>query len=120
MNIDQGYLVSSPVASVVAAAAGTIVHAMPANRTAKIRKIHIYNHNAVTSNVAFGAGLGGAFVASGIAYQVLNGMDLIITQDQIPDVEFIADITASASAAAAAPNNVQIQIEVEEFIGTTG
>lgn len=115
-----GIRVASGIASIVAAASGTALHALPANRTAKARKIRIFNHNAVASNVSLGTGLAGAYVAATVAWQVLAGMELTITAEEIPDVEFAANITAAASVAAAAPANVEVQIEVEEFIGISG
>ncbi len=116
----QGIRVASPVASVTAAASGTLVLDVPPNRTAQKRKITIYNHNAAPTNVTFGTGLAGAFVAATVPIQVLNGMTLILQEEDIPSVEYAADITASCSVAAVAPGNVEIQIEAEEYIGTSG
>jgi len=116
----RGVRKASPVASVVAGASGTLVKALPPNRTAEIRKIRIFNHNGAATSVTFGAGLLGAFVGATEPIPVLNGMDLILTEDQIPDTEFTANITASCTVAAAAPANVEIQIETEEYLSVSG
>jgi len=110
----------SPIASIIAAATGTLVHTLPATRTCRARKIHIFNHNAATANVSLGTGLAGLFVPAMVAWQVLAGMDLIVEEGQIPDFEFTANVTASSNVAGAAPANVEIQIEVEEYLGTAG
>ena len=105
-------------ASLVAAASGVLVHTLGTNRTATIRRIHIMNNNPASTEVTFGAGLAGAFVAGDLPpYTCIPGFDRIITEDEIPDNEFTAAITASASVGAAAPDNVQVMIEVEEYPG---
>ena len=111
----------SPIGSIVAAATPITVFIHSAGRTLNVRKIHITNRNAAATVVQIGQGLAGAFVqAIPSYYAVGGGMDLEITEDQIPDVEFTGDVTAQASVAAAAPNDVQIQVEVEEYQGPNG
>jgi len=122
IGFKKGLRSPTVVLSVVAGGAGTAVlfHDVPPNRSARIRKLHIYNHNAAATDVTFGAGLLGAFVAATVPVHVLNGAEEIIEEEQIPDVEYFADITALCSVAAAAPNNVEIQAEVEEFLSISG
>lgn len=116
----RGLPKSSARISIVAAASGTLVYSLSAGRTARIVKIKGYNGQAAPITLTFGTGLAGAFVQSMSPLYVVNGMDFEFTEDQIPDMEFVASITASASAAAAAPNDIQVEIEVEEFQGPTG
>jgi len=121
-DFKHGILVPTVVLSVVAGGAATAVlfHDLPPNRSARIRKLHIYNHNGAATNVTFGAGLVGAFVAATVPIQVLNGAEQAVPERDIPGVEFFADITVLCSVAAAAPLDVEIQAEIEEFIGTSG
>ncbi len=109
------------MASIVAAATPTSVYLLTTGRTCELRKILISNRNAANADIQIGTGLGGAFVQRiPQIFTVGSGQDLEITEEQIPNYEFTADITAQSSAAAAAPNDVQIQVEVEEYQGPTG
>ena len=107
--------------SIVAAATPTSVYLLTTGRTCEIRKIMISNRNPANANIQIGMGLGAAFVQCiPQIFAVGSGQDLEITEEQIPNFEFTADITAQSSAAAAAPNDVQIQVEVEEYQGPNG
>jgi hypothetical protein len=119
---EQGVIDVSPIISVVAGGAGTAIQCYPlvVDQSAIITKIHIFNNNGAATNVTFGVGLLGAFVAAGPAYQALAGMDIEITEDQILKIEYNATITVMASVAAAAPANVQVQIEVKLKPGING
>ena len=107
---------TSALGSIVAAATAITVVPRIGTRTMKIRKVAIMNHVAANGVVRIGTGLGGGFVSSIPEITIVSGMDLQLGPDMLPDVEFIADITAQTSvAAAAAPNDVQIEITVEEY-----
>ncbi len=116
----EGIRKPSPVASIIAAASGVNLWLLTTGRTAIIRKIHIQNNNAAASLVQIGTGLLGAFVAANQGWQALAGQELIITERELPNIEFSADITVAGSVGAAAPNNVTVQVEVEEFQGPIG
>ncbi len=112
---------TGPVANIVAggAAAAQIIWTMSAGRTAKVRKLHIYNGQPAPVQVTIGAAV--PLVQAMPPITVVNGFELILTEADLPDVEFVgATITAMSSAAAAAPNQVQVQATVEEFQGALG
>lgn len=117
----RGIRKPGPIGSIVAAATPITAYILPATRTCHLRKITLWNRNAANAQVQIGTGLGGAFAQAlnGI-FAVGAGNDLEVPEDQIPNVEFGASITAQSTVGAAAPNDVQIQVEVEEFPGTTG
>lgn len=114
---------TSAIASCVAASTSVTLHLLTTNRTVIIRKLHIKNNNAAATMVQIGTGItgvGGGFVQAIPDIEVLAGMDLQLTEDQILAVEFSGNITVQATVAAAAPNNVAVAAEVEEFMGTSG
>jgi hypothetical protein len=108
------------VAHIVAAGAANAQNLwiLSAGRTAKIRKLHIYNGQPAPVQVTIGMGV--PLVAAMAPITVVNGYELIITEADLVDVEFTATITVMSSAAGAAPNDVQVQATVEEFQGPTG
>lgn len=114
-----GIRVTSAMVSLVANTAALALSVLAATaRTAIIRKIHIFNHGAVTTEVQFGTGTA-PFVQGDLpGFFVVSGMDRIITEEEILGAEFIADITVQATVAGAAPANVQVSIEAEVFQGT--
>jgi hypothetical protein len=115
-----GVEVTSPIASCVAAATPVNLHLLKTNRTCKIRKIHIFNGQPAPVTVDIGMGLGIAFAPSIPPIYVVNGMEMVLREEDIQDVEFNANITVQASAAGAAPANVQVQVTVEEYLGISG
>jgi len=110
---------SSPIGAIAAAATGTALHTLSAGRTVKVRKLHAMNNTLVNGVLTLGAGLGGAFVAATPGWFLVAGMDLTLTEADLPDVEFTANITCAFSGAPGA-FTVDVQIEVEEFQGPTG
>lgn len=108
------------MASIVAAATAVTIHDLPTARTGIVRKVHIMNNNAAQVVVQLGTGLAGAYAQSMPGWVVPSNSDRQLTEDELPGLEFTADITAQSSAGAAAPNNVQVMLEVEEFLGVSG
>ena len=113
----QGIVQTSPLGAMVAINTPITVYTRIGQRTMRIRKIHLFNHSAVNGTVEIGTGLA-PLVQAIPAIAVVSGMDLWLEPDQIPGVEFDANITAQATMAiGVAPNDVEIQIDVEEYPG---
>jgi len=110
-----------------------LCHTMPTRaaagpRTAKITKILAYNNVGGLVTLTFGTlnrnPAGAAFVALMPALAVLNGLENIWTEQDLPAVEFRSDETLTVAgrtgdiyvlaAGAAAGVGVTVQIEVEE------
>ncbi len=115
---------ASPIASLVVAATNTLVFNSSTDRTFRIVKIHIFNHNAAATIVTLGdlSGAGATWVQKVTGIWVAAGLDLILTEPEIIGIEFPVnqDLYARASVAAAAPNNVEVQVEVHEYLGIGG
>lgn len=116
-HFKEGIRKTSAIASCIVAATPVNLYLLTNARTCHIRKISIFNANAAATVVTIGTGLGGAFAQRLPNILAVNGQDLQLTEEQIPNVEFSATITVQASVAAAAPNDVRVQVEVEEFMG---
>jgi len=112
---------TNPLVPLIAATTPTNIYLVSPGRSFVVRKIFITNRTAVVSAVQFGTGLGVSFAqALPSIYTVNGGQDLEIPEEQIPNVEFFANLTAQASQAGASPADVQIVVEVEEYQGVTG
>lgn len=116
----DGILKATPIASCVANSTAVTLHTMSPGRTANLRKLSIFNGNGAPTRIQIGTGLAAAFVQAIPDIYCVNGQDLQITEEQIPAVEFTADITVRATTAAASPADVQVLAEVEEYAGITG
>lgn len=106
--------------ALVAAATPVTVYQLAPGRTCKLRKLHIFNGNAAASLLEIGRLLAGAFVRILPRIQLVAGMDLILTKEQLAGFEWEDDITAQTSVAGAAPADVQMRATVEEYQGPTG
>ncbi len=102
------------------AASAVAVYLLSTGRTCTIKKVHIANRNAANLQILFGTGLAGAFAQSIPSILVPTGTDRELTEDELADLEFTADITAQPSVAAAAPNDIQVMVTVEEYQGVSG
>ena len=107
------------IISMVAPATPVAAYLLTIGRTCKIRKIHLWNGQAAPVLVDIGTGLAPLVPAIPPLY-VVNGMELVLREEDIPDVEFTADITVQASAAGAAPADVRCVLTVEEYLGPSG
>jgi hypothetical protein len=112
-------------AGLVAATAGPdLLHTLSAGKSAFIRKIMISNFSGGNLQIQLGTLTGaGAFVALMPTILAVNGIDTEITEENVPNVEFITDSTAGA---AGRTGNIYLQssavaalcltrIEVEEI-----
>jgi hypothetical protein len=117
----KGIPKTGAVASIVAGGLGAAqnLYILTVGRTCKIRKLHILNGQGAPVLVSVGVGLA-PLVPLMPPFYAVNGIDLTVREEDIQDVEFVANITVASSAAGAAPANVQVQATVEEFQGPTG
>lgn len=111
-------------------APGNLLHAMPAGRTGKIRKIMVYNNTGANVPLLFGTRdrnpALAAFVQLLPPLVAINTLDNEWSETEIPDVEWASDVTPTAAGrdgniyvvagtVAVPVAGVQVSIEVEEF-----
>jgi len=105
---------TSALVNVIAAGTPTLVYTLTQGRTAKIKKIMLFNNTANNDEVTFGQGAGVAFAASMPAVLVLAGFDEQLSEWEVPQFEFVTNIYVScnsAGLAALTPESVQIEVE---------
>ena len=119
-NYKRGLFKTGGIATIVAAgaAAAQTLWTMSAGRTARIRKLHIFNGQGAPVQITIGMAI--PVVASIPLIMAVNGVDLHLIEEDLPNVEYTANITVAASAAGAGALAVTVQAEVEEFQGPTG
>ena len=117
----KGIIKTGATANIIAAGVANAVnlHLLTAGRTCRIRKLHIYNGQAAPVQVLICIGLAPG-VQQWPSITAVNGIDLHLTESDLPDFEFTADITVAASAAGAIPADVAVMATVEEYQGPTG
>jgi len=115
-NYRQGVRKAGAMVALTAATPAN-AYLLSAGRTAVIRKLQCYNGAGANGILQIGTGLAPAFVQAMPSIAIINGMDLEIREEDLPELEFTATITVQSSVGAA---NVQILLEVEEFQGPTG
>lgn len=119
IDFKHGIRDHTTLVSLVAAATPLTLYLLPAGRTCRLRKLHVFNGQA--GNVLLEIGTGLAPLARTLPRIFLvPGMELTLTEDQLVGFEFNANITVQADAAAAAPADVQVRGEVEVYQGPTG
>lgn len=114
----QGVRLPGPLATItVAAAAGAQTLFQISNfagqvgaKTYRIKKLLVNNYAGADVWLYVGTGVGGAFVQAMPRIRVVNNFNGAIAEDDLPDVEFNADITMWASAV-----TCEAQAEVEEI-----
>lgn len=127
----QALRITGGLVSCVAAATTYTLHTLSTGKRAIVRKISAFNHQAVAVRLQIGyLTLGAVFTPCLPDIYLVTGMDLRLTEDEIPvcgnsPEGFIADTTAvtgtlgniscQVSAAAAAPADIEVQVEVEEI-----
>ena len=95
--------VANPENLYLQSAGGTVA------RTVILRKV--WAHSAIGNvTVTIGQGLGAAFGALFPPFYILNGFDVHITEDEIPEVEWNGNLTVWADIL-----GVMVQVEVEEL-----
>ena len=115
----KGVMLQGPVSNIAAAATGTAVFQRSTfaqqlgTRSVRIKRLLVQNLAAGDQWFALGVGLGGAFVPSIPYLRILNNLDNEWGDDELPDVEWFADMTASLIAIAGG-GAVNVQVEVEE------
>jgi hypothetical protein len=75
-----------------------LLHTLPNNRTAKIIKIMFYQNTGANVTLIFGTSTNlGVAVPLFPTILAISGIPDFITLDELPDVEFIPDLTAGAA-----------------------
>jgi len=105
---------TSPLVSIAAAAANTLIYTLSQGRTAKIKKIMLMNNTGVNDTVIFGELVLGVWTPRMPAVYVLTPFDEQLHEWQIPAFGFQSDIYAR-SATAGVGTTEDVQIEVEEI-----
>ena len=75
-----------------------------------LKRIKGINNAGANTEISIGTGVGGAFVASIPPLLTFNGLNFDFVEDDLPEVEFSADMTCFPVVA-----NVIIMVEVEEL-----
>lgn len=81
------------------------------NKSFKLRKIHVWNAAAGALPFTLGAGAAGAYVAATPAFATVNNMDTLWEEEDLPDVEWAADMYVQAPAWAVGALNIQVEVE---------
>ena len=106
----RGIRKSSAIITLAAAGAGTAenLFLQSTNRTVILRKVFAYS-NIGNVTIQIGTGLAGLFAPIIPPFQVLNGFDFQLIEDEIPEVEVNANLTVLADIL-----GCLVQVEVEE------
>ncbi|MDD4985409.1 MAG: hypothetical protein PHQ43_06420 [Dehalococcoidales bacterium] len=121
-GIDKGVRLQGPVTNLavagVAAAAAIFQISnfaqLVGTKSVVIKRILFWNNAAGNTTVLIGTGAGAGFAQALVPYYIVNGMNLTIEEEELPEVELFADITAYPVALVAA-GSIDIQVEVEEI-----
>jgi len=122
LDTKEGIIVTSPVVNMNLATAANafliftipiLVNQLIGTKSAKIRKVHLFNNVAGNTNVVIGNGVGiGVFVALLPALATMNNLeDIYGEHGDLPEVESFANITAYP-AALLVGGSVDIQLEL--------
>lgn len=79
-------------------------------KTYKIKRLKAANYSTVDTWLYIGTGLAGAFVQAMPRIRLVNNFNGDFAEEDLPEVEFTADITAYVDNA-----TVELQAEVEEI-----
>jgi hypothetical protein len=79
-------------------------------KTFRIKRVKGINAAGADTDIHIGTGVGGAFAPMLPPMHTINGMNFDFVEDDLPEVEFGADMTCYPDAA-----TVTIQVEVEEI-----
>jgi hypothetical protein len=82
-------------------------------RTFRLKRIKGINQAGANTDIHIGTGVGGAFVAMVPPLHTFNGLNFDFGEDDIPDVEFAADMTCYPDIAGVG-TPVTVMVEVEE------
>ena len=78
-----------------------------------IKRILMWSNASGNTTVHIGTGAGIGFVPALVPYYIITGFNVIVPEEELPEVEFFGDITAYP-AALLALGSIDIQVEVEE------
>jgi len=79
-----------------------------------IKRIKLWNNAAGNTTVIIGTGAGAGFAQALVPYYTINGMNLVIEEEELPETELFADITAYPVALVAG-GSIDIQVEISEI-----
>ncbi len=82
-------------------------------RSAVIKRLLFWNNAAGNTTLSIGTGAGAGFAAALVPLVTLNGLNGVFDEDDLPQEEFFADITAFPLALAGG-SSIDIQVEVAE------
>lgn len=111
----HGIRKASPVIASPVTGAAAALYLIAPGRSAIIRKVQYLNACGAGSNLSFGQGLLGAFVAAMPAIVTLNGLDGTLTEQDLPEVEFYYTVALPAITFVSTVAGINVQIEVEEI-----
>lgn len=101
-----------------------LLHTLPTGRTCKIRKIMWYNNTGAQETLILGTEDNVApagWVPLFPAISCINGFDGELTEEELPEIEFIADTRAGVAGRTgdihvqASAVGILVRLEVEEF-----
>ena len=121
LNTKEGTIITGPLVNlaVAGAAAAVVVFTIPVlvgqligTKSAKIRRVNLYNNAAGNTQVLIGTGVGGAFAALLPALDSMNGLfEAYGPETGLIEVEAFAAITAYPVALVGG-TSIDIQVEV--------
>ena len=121
LNTREGTIVTGPLVNLVAigAAAAVVVFSIPVlagqligTKSAKIRRVNLYNNAAGNTRVLIGTGVGAGFVALLPALDSMNGLsDPYGPETDLIEAEAFANITAYPVALAVG-TSIDIRLEL--------
>jgi hypothetical protein len=120
--MDKGYRVTGPVYNLTASlvANATMIYRVSnfaqqiGTKSFKPRKIKVMNNAGGNLVLMLGTGAAGTWVTKLPGIYVLNNMDGVWQEFDLPTVEFFVDMTAYPATLVAA-GTVDVQVEVEEI-----
>ena len=118
---DTGYRLQGPVTNLTVAgvAAAAVVFQISnfaqlvGTKSVILKRIKMMNNALGNQVIIFGTGAGAGFAQLVPGLVTLNGLNADWEEEDLPEVEFFADITAYPVALVAA-GTIDIQVEVEE------
>jgi len=119
--LNKGYRVSGAVVNLAAAGVANATEIFQISnsslqigtKSAKIKKIRIYDNGTGGTAIHIGTGVNTDFVAVLPAIQTVPNMDLVLEEKEIPEVEVFEDLTAYPDSVGS--GSIDIQVEVEEI-----
>lgn len=119
---DKGVRLQGPVTNLAAAGVANAAVIFQISNFAQlvgtksviIKRIKLWSNASGNTTVVIGTGVGGGFAQGLVPLYIVNGMNLDFVEQDLPEREFFADITAYPVALLAG-GSIDIQLEVEEI-----